>query len=187
MDQKTAEESVIKTSIPGLLKIVRKTFTDDRGFLREVFHLDEVQNISGIDFKPVQWNHSLSKPGVLRGLHIEPWNKLVYPVTGQMFAAIADLRPDSPTFAKVETFAFGGENELYALFIAEGLANSVCVVGDQPVNYLYLVDAYYSGMVKAFAYNDPDLNIVWPIKNPIISQRDRENITLRQAFPEKFK
>lgn len=187
MDQKAAEESVIKTSLPGLFKIVRKTFADDRGFFREVFHLDELQAISGINFTPVQWNHSLSKPKVIRGLHVEPWNKLVYPVTGQMFAAIADLRPDSATFGKVETFTFGGDNEPYALFVAEGLANSICVVGDQPVNYLYLVDAYYSSMAKAFAYNDPDLNIAWPISDPIISQRDRENITIRQAFPEKFK
>lgn len=180
-------EFVEKTSIPGLFKIERQTFADDRGFFREVFHLDELQKVSGIDFKPVQWNHSLSKPGVIRGLHAEPWNKLIYPVTGQMFAAIADLRPDSATFSKVETFTFG-TGELYALFIAEGLANSICVVGDQPVNYLYLVDSYYTGVpAKAFAYNDPDLNINWPVRNPVISQHDQENIAIRQAFPEKFK
>lgn len=180
-------KNIEKTSIPGLFKLVRQTFADDRGFFREIFHLDELQKVSGIDFKIVQANHSLSKPKVLRGLHVEPWNKLIYPVTGEMFAAIVDLRPDSPTFAKVETFNFGGGQDLYALFIAKGLGNSICVTGDEPVNYLYLVDAYYSSMAKAFAYNDPDLNINWPIKDPIISQRDRENITLRQAFPEKFK
>lgn len=179
---------VSETPISGLFKIEMETFPDDRGFFREVFHLDELQEISGIDFKPVQWNHSLSRPKVIRGLHVEPWNKLVYPVTGQMFTAIADLRPDSPTFAKVETFTFGGDMDLYALFIVEGLANSICVAGNQPVHYLYLVDSYYTGVpAKAFAYNDQDLNIDWPIKDPIISQRDRENITLRQAFPEKFK
>ncbi len=46
----------------------------------------------------------------------------------------------------------------------------------------------YTGVpAKAFTYNDPDLNINWPVKSPVISQRDRENITIRQAFPEKFK
>lgn len=174
------------TSIPGLYVIERKTFPDERGFFREVFRLTDLEAI-GVDFKPVQMNHLVSSLRVIRALHAEGWNKLVYPVTGKMFAAIVDIREDSPTFAKVETFDFDGSSHK-ALFIPRGLANSVCVVGPEPVHYVYMVDEYYSGKdTHAIAWNDPDLVINWPVKNPIISDRDRNNPTMRDLFPEKFK
>ena len=176
-----------KTTIEGLLILERPTFSDDRGFFREVFHLDELKETLGIDFRPVQWNHSKSLPSVIRAIHAENWNKLIYPVTGKMFAAIVDIRPDSPTFGKYETFNFD-EDQRFALFISKGLANSICVIGSEPVNYLYLVDAYYTGSdTRAVAYNDPDLAIAWPVKNPIVSERDKSNPRLRDLFPNKYK
>lgn len=176
---------VKSTSISGLYILERPTFADDRGFFREIFHLDELTEKLGHEFKPVQWNHSLSHPNVIRALHAENWNKLVYPATGSMFAAIADIRSDSSTFSKVETFSFSDDNR-FALFISQGLANSICaIVGD--VNYMYLVDSYYDGTdTHAIAWDDPDLNIPWPVVNPIISKRDKNNSTLRQLFPDKF-
>ena len=179
-------DSIKKTSIEGLLVIERPTFADDRGFFREAFRLNELEE-AGVKFNPVQWNHSKSLPRVIRALHAENWNKLVYPITGKMFAAIVDIRPDSKTFGKVETFNFDEETPK-ALFISKGLANSICVTGETPVHYMYLVDAYYTGGdTRAVAWDDPDLNIDWPIKNPIISERDRNNPRLRELFPEKFK
>lgn len=128
----------------------------------------------------------MSVPGVIRALHAENWNKIVYPITGKMFAAIVDIRPGSRTFGRVETFEFNEEIPK-ALFIPKGLANSICVVGEKPVHYLYLVDEYYDGKdTRAIAWDDPDLNIKWPVKNPIISERDMNNPTLRELFPEKF-
>lgn len=176
---------VKETSIKGLYKLVRPIFNDDRGFFREVFHMNELEEV-GIDFKPVQWNHSLSKKGVIRAIHAENWNKLVYPATGTMFAAIVDIRPGSETFGRVETFTFSPDDR-YALFVSKGLANSICAVeGD--VNYMYLVDAYYNGTdMRAIAWDDPDLNIYWPVDKPIISERDKHNPKLRELFPEKFK
>lgn len=175
------------TSLKGLLKIERPTFSDERGFFREVFHLDELSKAVGFELKFVQMNHSLSKPNVLRALHGENWNKLVYPVSGQMFAAIVDIREDSETFGKVETFSFS-KDDRFALFVPKGLANSICVIGEEEVNYIYLVDAYYDGSdTRAIAFDDPTLKIEWPIKDPIISERDKNNSTLRELFPEKFK
>ena len=175
-----------KTSIPGLLILERPTFEDERGFFREVFHLDELEEASGVKFNLAQWNHSLSKPGVLRGLHAENWNKIVYCVTGKMFTAIVDLREDSDSFKKVETFTLD-ENNRIALFIPKGLANSVCAAGDEDVNYLYLVDEYWDGSdTTAVAWDDPDLAIDWPVENPIISERDKNNPKLRDLFPERF-
>lgn len=176
-----------KTSLSGLLVIERPIFSDERGFFREIFKLNDLEKESGIKFNIVQSNHARSFPKVIRALHAENWNKLVYPLSGKVFTAIADIRPDSPTFAKVETFTFDDESRK-ALYIPKGLANSVCVVGDKPVDYLYLVDAYYDGKdTRAVAWNDPDLAIKWPVKNPIISERDKNNPTLKELFPEKFR
>lgn len=176
-----------KTSISGLLVIERPTFSDERGFFREIFRLNDLEEEIKFKFNIVQANHARSYPNVIRGLHAENWNKLVYPLRGKIFSVIVDIRPDSPTFAKYETFRIDN-NSHKALFIARGLANSVCVDGDEDADYLYLVDAYYDGKdTYAVAWNDPDLAIDWPIKNPIISARDRDNSTLRELFPEKYK
>ena len=165
---------VKKTSISGLLVLERPIAQDERGFFKEIFHLDELEEVFGSAFKPVQGNHSQSLTGVLRGLHAENWNKLVYPLTGKLFVAIVDIRPDSETFAKVETFTIDDSNR-FAIFIPKGLANSFCVV-EGVANYLYLVDAYYDGSdTRAVAFDDPDLNIQWPIDNPIVSERDKNN------------
>lgn len=174
-------------SIPGVFILERPTFEDDRGFFREIFHLDELEQALGYEFKPVQWNHSRSKPGVLRGQHGENWNKLIYPVNGELFASIVDIRADSATFGNVETFNFDEKNK-FALFIPKGMANSFCVTGNMPVDYLYLVDAYYNGSdTRAIAWDDPDTDIDWPVKNPILSERDKNNPKLRDLFPEKFR
>lgn len=180
-------ENIKTTSIQGLLVLERQIFSDDRGFFRELFHKDELDKVTGFEFNGVQMNHSHSKPGVIRGIHAEKWNKIIYPVNGEVFIAIVDVRPDSPTFAKVETFTVNNENRV-GLFIPNGLANSFCITGQESVDYIYLVDAYYDGSdTRAIAWNDPDLNISWPIENPIISERDRNNPTLRELFPDKFK
>ena len=149
--------------------------------------MDDLEEMSGIKFNIVQANHARSLPRVIRALHAENWNKLVYSIRGEIFSAIVDIRPDSSTFGKYEVFKFD-ENSHKALFIPKGLANSICVTGHEPVDYLYLVDAYYDGTdTRAIAWDDPDLKIPWPIKNPIISERDKKNLTLRQMFPDKFR
>lgn len=181
------EENVQKTSIEGLLVLKRPAHTDDRGFFREVFHLDEIEKVLNIEFKGVQMNHALSNPKVLRGIHGENWNKIVCPLNGQVFVAIVDIRVDSPTFGKFQTFSINDENRI-ALFVSKGLANSYCVVGEKSVDYVYLVDSYYDGTdTRAIAFDDPDLNINWPVKDPLVSERDKNNPKLRDLFPEKFK
>ena len=176
-----------EANIKGLFVIERPIFADERGFFREVFRLKDLEEVIGFKFNIVQSNHSHSKPNIIRALHAENWNKLVYPINGKMFAAVVDIRPESETFAKVETFNFDS-NFRKALFIPKGLANSICVNGEDSVDYIYYVDSYYDGSdTEAIAWNDPNLNINWPIKNPIISERDRNNPTLKETFPEKFK
>jgi dTDP-4-dehydrorhamnose 3,5-epimerase len=182
-----ATGNIKKTSISGLLVIQRPTYHDKRGFFREVLRLNELEKASGIKFNFKQWSHSKSLPRVIRALHCEVHNKIVYPITGNMFSAIVDIRPESKTFGKVETFNFVEPN-YKALFIPAGLANSICAIGKKPVHYIYLIDDYYEPKkMKGIAWDDPDLAIKWPVKNPILSDRDRGNPTLKQLFPKKFK
>lgn len=182
-----SEQKIEKTSIEGLFIIKRPQFDDERGFFKEVVRIDLLNNELGLNFSGKQWNHSMSKPNVLRGIHAEGWNKIVYPVSGKVFMAVVDIRPESKTFKKVETF-ISDENNRFGLFLTKGIANSFCNIGNTSSDYLYLVDAYYDGTdKKAVAWNDPDLNIKWPIENPILSKRDQDNPTLKKLFPDKFK
>src|SRR3989344_3315494 len=179
-----------KASIPGLLVIERPTHRDFRGFFHEIFRQNELEKVAGIKFNPVQLNHAVSVSRVIRAIHTEGWNKLVYPATGKMFAAIVDVRPESKTFGRVETFTFDNtkkDSSHTALFLPKGMGNSVCVIGNEPVHYFYIVDEYWDDKKAAgIAWDDPDLAIDWPVKNPIISERDKNNLTLREHFPEKF-
>lgn len=185
------QANVKKTSIEGLFIIERPTFPDERGFFHEVFRLNELLEISGMEFKIIQVSHSMSKPGVIRAIHTEQWHKIIYPVTGKLFVAIVDARPDSKAFMKVETFTFDNttdDSPHRALFLPPGVGNSLCVFGEEPVHYMYATDEYWdNSKAQGIAWDDPDLNIAWPVKTPVISERDRHNPTLRELFPNKFK
>lgn len=189
---KNERKFIKETLIPGLFVVKRESFTDLRGGFRMVALSRELEAHLGKKFEFAQLNHSWSKPGVIRGIHPDPWDKLVYPITGSVFMAIVDINPDSKTFGKVETFTFEERrDEPFALFISRGLGNSVCSFGTTVAHYLYLVNDYWDGTYgsgpRAIAWNDPDLAIPWPIKNPILSEADKNHPFLREKFPEKFK
>lgn len=179
---------VDRTRIEGLLVVRWETFEDARGFFRQTYQLRELEEALGRVPVWRQGNHSRSVPGVLRGFHAEPWDKLVYVVRGNAMAAIADIRPDSPTFSEVETFHLGEPpaGERLRLFISEGLANSFCAYGHSELDYLYDVSDYWRlGLDKpALAWNDPDLAVDWPVDQPLVSEADQSNPTLRQLFPD---
>jgi dTDP-4-dehydrorhamnose 3,5-epimerase len=130
-------------------------------------------------FAPIQWNISESTEGTLRGFHGEPWSKLVHAASGRVFAAIADIRSDSPTSGRVWT---GEIDRGKALFVGAGLANGFQALTPIAV-YAYLVDRRWSpGIVyPAVAWDDPDLAVAWPITDErlAISAKDRQNPTLR--------
>ena len=172
--------------IDGLFVIERPTFDDPRGFFRESFRLDELQAALGRDPGFVQENHSRSKRGALRGLHSENWEKLVYVPHGEVFTVVADVRAESPTFGEVETFHLG-EGSRLKLFLPSAVAHGFCVLSDE-ADYLYQVTKYWDGSdAQGVAWNDPDLAVPWPITDPIISERDRHNPTMRELFPARYR
>lgn len=179
------------TSIEGLLVVRWDTHGDDRGFFRQTYQIRELTDALGREPVLRQGNHSRSAPGVLRGFHAEPWDKLVYVVRGRAMAAIADIRPDSPTFGAVATFHLGEPGgphgaQRVRLFIPEGLANSFCTYGDEPVDYLYDVSDYWRPDLDkpSVAWDDPDLAVEWPVESPSLSDADLANPTLRDLFPD---
>jgi dTDP-4-dehydrorhamnose 3,5-epimerase len=179
--------TVETTAIEGLLIIRWDTHGDDRGFFRQTYQRAELAEALGREPVFAQGNHSRSAPGVIRGFHAEPWDKLVYVVRGTAMAAIADIRPQSSTFGQVVTHHLGdAPGERCRLFISEGLANSFCTYGEQTVDYLYDVsDVWRPDIDKpAIAWNDPDLAVTWPIDEPSLSDADAKNATLRELFPD---
>jgi dTDP-4-dehydrorhamnose 3,5-epimerase len=178
------------TGIDGLWVVRWETHGDDRGFFRQTYQVRELAEALGREPVLRQGNHSRSAPGVLRGFHAEPWDKLVYVSHGTVFAAIADIRPESPTFRQVRTFTLGDppQGERIRLFISEGLANSFCVIGDGPADYLYDVSDYWRAGVpkRSVAWDDPDLAVAWPVAHPTLSPADQQNPTLRELYPGAF-
>jgi len=187
-------EDIFATGIKGLWYLERKSFADKRGFFAEIAYTDKIGEASGRPFVIKQVNHSRSTKHVVRGLHAEDWRKLITVTAGAAFCALADVRPGSATFAKTVCFNLGIDDGGLkgSLFVEEGIANSFCVVSGS-VDYFYCVDRLYKerdpkGDV-AISLFDPDLKINWPIKKEemILSKRDKNSVTLRQRFPEKFK
>ena len=171
-------------SLTGLLIIEHELHIDQRGFFLETVPMDELEAAVGARVNFVQINHSHSQKGVLRGLHSEDWEKLVYVPHGEVMTAVADIRPESPTFGKVQTFRLGAENRCM-LFIPRKMAHGWCAISDE-ADYIYLVTKYYDGSdLQAVAWNDPDLAVPWPVANPTLSERDRNNPSLRQLFPDR--
>lgn len=173
--------------IKGLLTIERSPLHDERGFFKEVFRNELLQKLS-VQFDVVQMNHSLSNTGVVRGIHAEKWDKLIYPLSGEMAAFMVDLRASSETFGVVEQFNFDcTDRPDKALFLPNGIGNSICAITG-PVNYVYLVSAYWTPE-SSFAINpfDPNLNIEWPVRNPILTDKDRTAPTMKDRFPNRYK
>ncbi len=173
------------TPIAGLLVVRWESHGDERGFFRQTYRADELAEALGREVVLRQGNHSRSRPGVLRGFHAEPWDKLVYVVRGTAFAAIADLRPESPTFGEVATFWLGDPpGERIRLFVAEGLGNAFCATGETDVDYLYDVSDYWHPGVdkREVAWDDPDLGVDWPVSAPVVSPADQRASTLRERF-----
>ncbi len=178
---------ISKTKIAGLFYIELDLFPDERGSFREAWQSAKMEALGLPHFVPVQYNISESKKGVTRGIHGEDWDKYLHVTFGTAFAALVDLRLNSPTFGQYETFTMDQSN---ALFVPKGFGNSYQALTGNTI-YSYLVTEHWSPEKRYLSVNmhDVDLNIPWPIPKDqqIISDKDRNNPSLRQAFPDKYK
>lgn len=192
-EEKKVSEHIYKTSLSKVYYIERPLFEDERGFFMEMANIAKLEEVTGEKFVVKQVNHSRSKTNVVRGMHAEGWNKLVRVISGKVFSALADVESESESFGQVEYFKLGwGEGYLPgSLYIEQGIANSMCVV-EGPADYIYLVDRLYSERDpqgdKAISVFDEDLSIDWPVEKEkmILSERDKESVSLRKLFEEKY-
>jgi len=164
----------IETGIDGLIELIPTVFEDDRGWFLE-FHNESTLKKIGIKMSCHRENISFSKKGVIRGLHfqVEPFAqaKLAMVLTGRVLDVVVDLRAGSRTFGKVyDCVLDAGTKNM--LLVPEGFAHGFAALEDSIFLYKCSHEfskAHESGIV----WNDPQLNIQWPVENPIISEKDK--------------
>lgn len=175
---------VLGCAIDGVWEVRATTVEDDRGFFRETVRHSVLEAAVGRPVRFRQNNHSRSRAGVLRGFHAEPWDKLVYVPRGVALCVVADIRPQSPTFATTVQFELGDiAGGARRLFIANGLANAFLAMTD--TDYTNDVSAEFEPQGRGgVVWNDPHLGVAWPTRDPIVSAFDRGLPTLAHLFAD---
>ena len=176
--------NAIRLTIPDVVLLEPKLFGDNRGFFFESFHQQRFNEAIGRTLSFVQDNHSKSAKGVLRGLHYQiqhPQGKLVRVVSGAVFDVAVDIRKSSPTFGKWVGEVLSGENKKQ-MWVPAGFAHGFIVLSES-AEFLYkTTDYWYPEFERSIAWNDPTLNINWPIDGlPQLSVKDRQAATLDRA------
>lgn len=167
---------VINTKIADVKIIEPDVYGDGRGFFLETFSVERYRKMLGSDEHFVQDNHSRSQQHVLRGLHfqtVNPQSKLVRTVTGEVFDVAVDIRPESPTF-KHWVGVILSESNKRQLWIPAGLAHGFVVLSEH-ADFEYKCTEYYDpSSEQCIIWNDPDIDIQWPIEHPILSDKDKQ-------------
>lgn len=156
--------TVTLTEIPDVMIIQPKVFGDDRGFFFESFNEREFAEATGVETKFVQDNHSMSKRGVLRGLHYQlehTQGKLVRVVRGSVFDVVVDLRQSSKTFKQWVGIELSSDNHKQ-LWVPPGFAHGFLVLSDE-AEFLYkTTDYWHAASEQSLLWNDPSVGIRWP-------------------------
>jgi dTDP-4-dehydrorhamnose 3,5-epimerase len=175
----------IRTDISDIIQIIPKQFGDSRGFFLETYRLDLFSKM-GIPAAFVQDNHSGSQQGVLRGLHYQirhPQGKLVHVIAGEIYDIAVDIRRSSWTFGKWVGLELSAENK-HQLWIPPGFAHGFYVLSEWAEIVYKTTDYYAPDFERCLLWNDPALNIQWPLLNgqpPALSAKDANGKSLREA------
>jgi dTDP-4-dehydrorhamnose 3,5-epimerase len=170
----------LATNLDGPALIEPTVHGDERGFFVETFRATTMSEL-GIHEDWVQDNHSRSTRGVLRGMHFQPGQaKLIRCARGAIFDVLVDIRPDSPSFGRWESFELD-DSYHRELYVPDGFAHGFCVLSDT-ADVVYRCSAYYDAARESgFRYDDPDVAIEWPSDLGLqTSERDRTAPTLRE-------
>lgn len=175
----------IPTRLAGLLHLAPDVHGDDRGFFVETFRSDALASL-GVSDEFVQDNHSRSRRGTLRGLHFaigRGQGKLVRAARGSIVDVVVDIRRSSPTFGQHEAFELDDVAH-HQLWVPVGFAHGFLVASDV-ADVCYRVTAYYDPeLERGIAWDDPQLGIAWPEREPLLSERDRALPTLATVAPD---
>lgn len=154
---------VARTPIEGLYVIEPTIHGDERGYFMETYNQNDMRE-AGLDMVFVQDNQSMSRKGVLRGLHFQkqyPQGKLVRVIRGRVFDVAVDLRRNSKTFGRWFGVELTAENNKQ-FYISEGFAHGFLVLSDEAEFCYKCTDYYHPGDEGGLAWNDPEIGIEWP-------------------------
>jgi dTDP-4-dehydrorhamnose 3,5-epimerase len=168
-----------ESALNGVLILEPRVFADDRGFFLECYQARRFREV-GLDAPFVQDNHSRSSRGVLRGLHFQrtqPQGKLVYVVRGHIFDVVVDIKKSSPTFGQYVSVELNDANHRQ-IYVPPGYAHGFCVISDVADVVYKCTDYYDPSDEGGLIWNDPQVNIEWPIAEPILSAKDQRYPTL---------
>jgi len=174
----------IDTKLSGVYIIEPEVFGDYRGFFMESYNVNKFQQL-GLDYLFIQDNHSLSaQAGVIRGLHYQlnpkAQTKLIRVLVGAIYDVVVDIRKGSPTFGQWQGFILSAENKRQ-LLVPQGFTHGFCTLVPN-TEVLYKVDQYYSPEHdRGISWNDPALDIDWPVSEPILSEKDQKHPCLKDA------
>ncbi len=172
-----------KQIIPEIILIKLDVFTDERGYFMETYkHSDFAE--AGILEYFVQDNCSKSLQFVLRGLHYQKnpkaQGKLVYCSKGKIFDVAVDIRKGSPTYAQWVAIELSEDNDS-VLYIPPGFAHGFIVLSKTAEVIYKCTEEYSPENDRGIIWNDPDIKIIWPVENPVLSEKDKKLPTLRAA------
>jgi dTDP-4-dehydrorhamnose 3,5-epimerase len=179
--------NVKETKLPGVLVLEPDVFSDERGFFLETWNSTRYEK-AGIKGPFVQDNISFSKRGALRGLHFQypqSQGKLVQVLSGEVVDVAVDIRKGSPTFGQWISEVLSGANHRQ-MYIPPGFAHGYCVTSETAVFSYKCTDFYNPGSEGGIIWNDPDINIDWPMEEPILSSKDADYPRLKDIRPEKL-
>jgi dTDP-4-dehydrorhamnose 3,5-epimerase len=169
------------TAIRSVLVIDPEVFGDARGYFHETWHRERYCG-HGVPRDFVQDNVSRSQRGILRGLHLqEPFGqgKLVQVLQGEVFDVAVDVRFGSPTFGRWVGESLSEHNHRQ-LYIPPGFAHGFCVVSESALLSYKCTELYHPETELSVAWNDPELAIAWPVKDPVLSKKDTAAHPLRE-------
>lgn len=163
-----------KLEIPEVILIEPQVFCDERGYFFESYKYSEFAE-NGINVNFVQDNHSYSKKGVIRGLHYQnppkAQGKLIKVIVGEVFDVAVDIRKGSPNYGKWVAVVLSAHNKKM-LYIPPGFAHGFCALSDVAEVLYKCTNEYAPECEAGIRWNDPQINIKWPISNPILSKKD---------------
>jgi dTDP-4-dehydrorhamnose 3,5-epimerase len=178
---------IIETSLPGVLIVEPRVFTDPRGFFMETYRQNALAE-AGIRVNFVQDNHSHSSRGVLRGLHYQlrqPQAKLCRVIQGEVLDIAVDVRLGSPTFGKWVSVLLSGENHRQ-IYVPKGFAHGF-VVRSETADFLYKCSDYFDASDdRGVLWNDPGIGIDWQVDDPIISDKDKRYLPLAEIAHDQL-
>jgi dTDP-4-dehydrorhamnose 3,5-epimerase len=164
----------VTTSLPGVIVVEPDVFRDPRGFFFETYHARKYRD-GGIDATFVQDNHSRSTRGILRGMHAQrqrPQGKLVRVLQGEVFDVAVDIRRGSPTFLKWVGVTLAADN-FRQCYVPPGFAHGFVVISEIAEFEYKCTDFYDPSDELRILWNDPAIGIEWPVRDPILSDKDR--------------